>query len=298
MMSVMEPFKKLTLDDIEVVRPFLKSHRFELCDYTLMVKMLWREFYNIHYYVLDDTLIFLLSNDEYIWFEYPLGANPKKALAFCKAYADQHLERLVFANIDESQVDEISRWIDVNYVVISDKWFDYIYDYELFSTLKGKKLSKKRNHVNRFKREYPNYRFERVTQENIDEVIAFYNEYVLKQSIDEEIYEEYERYAVLEFLNNFSRFDVVGGVLYVDDRVIGMSFGELIGDMVFVPIEKADMNYLGSYQILAMKFARLFEDQSPRLINREEDMGDAGLRKAKRSYYPLKVAQKYLFVGK
>lgn len=294
----MEPFKKLTLSDIELIHPYLKNHQLGLCDYTLMVKVLWRDFYNIHFYILDDTLIFLLSNDEYTWFEYPLGKNPQGALAFCKEFAEAHLERLVFANINEEHVEEISRWIDVNYIVISDKWFDYIYDFEAFSTLKGKKLNKKRNHVNRFKRDYPNYRFELVTQENIQEVIEFYKSYVLQQSIDEEIYEEYERFAVLEFLENFEKFDIVGGALYVDQKVIGMSFGEQIRDTVFVPIEKADMNYRGSYQVLAMMFSSLFTQGNPSFINREEDMGDAGLRKAKRSYYPIHLALKYLIVGK
>ncbi len=294
----MEPFKKLELEDIEIVHPFLKAHNFELCDYTLMVKMLWREYYNIHYYIYQDTLIFLLFNDQYTWFEYPLGKNVKEALSFCKQFAQKKLDRLVFANITEAHVDEISQLIDVDYIVVSDKWFDYIYDYDSFSSLKGKKLSKKRNHVNRFKREYPNWRFERVNKENIKAIIDFYNSYVMNQPIDDEVYEEYERNSVLNFLENFEAFDISGGVLWVDDQVVGFSFGELIGDILFVPIEKGDMNYHGVYQMLAMMFSGLFVEQDPKLINREEDMGDAGLRKAKRSYFPLFLAHKYLMVGK
>ena len=97
-----------------------------------------------------------------------------------------------------------------------------------------------------------------------------------------------------EVLDNYQTYDLLGGVLLVENQIVGFSLGEIIGDTLFTHIEKADRDYEGCYQMLVAQFAQQFaQEGTVAFINREDDTGDPGLRTSKLSYHPVALLEKY-----
>ena len=99
-----------------------------------------------------------------------------------------------------------------------------------------------------------------------------------------------------EMLATFAAYGMVGGVLRVEDRVVGFAIGEVAGDTLFVHMEKADRSCEGGYQMLVSQFAQMYAVGGVEYINREDDTGDPGLRTSKLSYKPLTLLEKYAVV--
>ena len=97
-----------------------------------------------------------------------------------------------------------------------------------------------------------------------------------------------------EFLRDFAAYAPLAGLLRVNGRVVGFSAGEIVGDTLIIHIEKADIAYEGIYQVLVNEYAKCFVTPDVRYINREEDVGDEGIRRSKESYHPVRLLEKYL----
>ena len=147
-------------------------------------------------------------------------------------------------------------------------------------------------HINKFIRTYPEYQFVEINKDNInlaiDFLINFYKEYEKTSSISIE-----EKNITFELFDNYFKYNMLGGMLKVDDKIIGISVGEIINDTLFIHTEKADRNYLGVYQMLNNEFAKHYGENTT-YINREEDVGDEGLRRAKLMYNPVELLKKYI----
>lgn len=98
----------------------------------------------------------------------------------------------------------------------------------------------------------------------------------------------------LEVLDNMDKYKLFGGTLKVDDTVVGAALGEIIGDTLFVHIEKSNTEFNGSYPMLVNQFAKKFAAEGVTHINREEDDGVEGLRTSKLSYHPIELLDKYI----
>lgn len=158
-------------------------------------------------------------------------------------------------------------------------------------TLKGKRYHKKRNHLHQFQERY-NWTFAPLTAADQDACIAFsaalYNE---KKGYDDRS-SIVEQFAIHTFFTHWDTLGLCGGVLRVDGKLVGFSIGEPLNRDTFVThIEKADIAYQGSYTALTQAFTAQFA-KDYRYINREEDLGIAGLRQAKASYYPVYLLEK------
>ncbi len=169
--------------------------------------------------------------------------------------------------------------------------YDYIYRTEDLITLKGKRYHKKRNHLHQFQERY-NWTFAPLTAADQDACIAFsaalYNE---KKGYDDHS-SIVEQFAIHTFFTHWETLGLCGGVLRVDGKLVGFSIGEPLNRDTFVThIEKADIAYQSSYTALTQAFTAQFA-KDYRYINREEDLGIAGLRQAKASYYPVYLLEK------
>ena len=98
----------------------------------------------------------------------------------------------------------------------------------------------------------------------------------------------------MEVLDNFEAYGLFGGLLKTDGRTVGLSIGEILGDTLFVHVEKSLKDVNGAYPMLVREFARAFAGEGVNYINREEDDGNEGLRTSKLSYHPVKLLEKYL----
>ncbi len=176
--------------------------------------------------------------------------------------------------------------------------FDYIYSSENLRELKGKKFQKKRNHVSRFLRENPEYQVEKITQQNIQEIIDFDNYWanLYENADDKGIMKEHK--AVNRALRHFSELDLSGCAIRVDNKIVAYSYGSPICKNVFCAhAEKALYDVNGAYNIINKEFANMYcKDYT--YINREDDVGSEGLRTAKLSYNPEFLFEKYIAILK
>ena len=171
-------------------------------------------------------------------------------------------------------------------------WADYLYEAESIMNLVGKKYAHQRNHINKFLRNYLDYSFERITPETKHEAQEFFEE-ISKNFDKSSQYAQEDQKKVKEVIKNCRDYSMFGAMLKVENRVIGISYGEILNDTLFIHIERANTEYLGAYQMLVNMFAKEFVNENVKYINREDDSGDEGLRKSKLSYNPIKLIDKY-----
>ncbi len=174
---------------------------------------------------------------------------------------------------------------------LNDALSDYLYSAQSLSTLAGKKLHGKRNHCNRFEAAHQ-WRFQALTPDLFDEcreILRCWDEN--NDGGDEE-----ENAAVECAFRYWDKLDMVGGALFAEERMVAFTFGELLRPDTFdVHFEKALADVEGAYPMVCREFVRLLLDKYPEIeiINREEDMGLPGLRKAKQEWRPLSLLEKY-----
>lgn len=173
--------------------------------------------------------------------------------------------------------------------------FDYIYTSDDLIHLSGKKYHSKRNHIARFIRENQ-WSYEDITESNIPECRAFNARWAEEKGSDITSGILTELQMVDKAFDNFAALGLIGGLLRVDGEIVAYTFGEEITPDIFcVHVEKALAQVNGAYPMINREFAER-KLHSYRYINREEDVGVEGLRKAKLSYHPSILLEKHLAV--
>jgi len=291
-------FEPITLDSVDIIYPFFREHKFRTCDFTIGGLYMWVDYFKYEYCIYEDTLFIKGSNEDDLQekaFTLPIGKLPLiDSLCLLKDYCIRENIRLTLSAVPESGMEQIKELFVDAEISELENWSDYLYDSNSLATLVGHRYNKKRNRTNKFKREYPDYAYKRITPENIGQVNAFFKAYCEEYGKDNPL-SQYENKMVSDILENYDRFDFPGGYIEVGGRIIAFTIGEVIGDTLYVHIEKAIYNYAGSYEMINMLFAQdIVENNNGVLcINREEDVGDPGLREAKMSYHPIELLAKY-----
>jgi uncharacterized protein len=169
--------------------------------------------------------------------------------------------------------------------------FDYVYRAGDLIKLEGRKYHGKRNHLHQFDRKY-SWEYQRIDQAALEECLTLDAEWFnIKDALHRNGSDEGKAMAMV--LNNYNTLKVSGGVIRVDGKIQAIAAGErLRADMAVIHIEKANTDYEGIYAAINQQFAADF-GAGFQFINREEDMGIEGLRKAKQSYYPVGMIEKY-----
>ena len=178
---------------------------------------------------------------------------------------------------------------------VSDRdYADYIYLRSDLSTLKGKKFQPKRNHLNKFRSNYPNYTYKPLTSDLTPACLELETQWCRANNCAENQALESERRSMTAALQHLEQLDVIGGVLYVEDEIVAFTFGTPINQTTFdTCVEKANTAVEGAYAMINYEFANHIPSQYI-YINREEDLGLEGLRKAKLSYQPEVILEKYM----
>lgn len=285
-------FKEIKYNLSDELRDYLSYNKSDLCDYTVGFVMMWKEAINLSYAICDDMLIIkgkFFSGRERFYM--PCGkGNLKDAVLCIKEYCDENNIPMEFNSISPLYFDELKDFIDFEYIESRD-YSDYVYTAEDLSLLSGRKYHQKRNHISKFKKKY-DYKFEIITPKNLQKVQAFYKEFVSSveaQSISEKI----ERKAAEIALDNIFDLGMIGAFLEVDEKVVAFTIGEVKHDCLYVHVEKANREYDGSYTTINNEFVKYCAQYyGINWVNREDDSGDEGLRKAKLSYNPHHLALK------
>ena len=275
-------FRKLTLDSMNMLRPYFSDNQCRICDCTIGGTFIWRDYHNTEYALVDEVLYIKVAYPEQA-FAPPRNAEPGKRsyeriIDYCSATGFP----MRFCAVSETVLEVILEMFPDSKTRTDRSWSDYLYISEDITSLAGRRFAGQRNHINRFMRENPSWSFERITKERIPEVKEFYSKFAREHVKDSEAYDEGNRKA-LEVLDNIDAYKLGGGVLYVGDEVVGASLGETVDDTLFIHSEKADTDHHGAYPMLVNQFAKVFVSEGIEFINREEDDGDEGLRTSKLS---------------
>ena len=284
-------FKNLTMDDIEIVRPYFVFSRSNNCDNTVGGSVMWRDYFNTRYAIVDRTLIFKVTFPGYgECYTVPIGDSVSHAIdLICKECKELGLP-MQFVAATERDTAVVERKYDVDKVVMQE-WSDYVYEAQDLINLSGRKYHGQKNHINYFKKTFANYHFEEITPQNIKEVRDFVEEFSKTESKDSMIFEE-ELKKTFEVLDNNDKYKFFGLFLKVDDKIIAFSMGEKVNHTLFAHIEKADKNYRGAYPMIMNEFARTYGSDM-KYINREENAGDKGLESSKLQYHPCTILNKH-----
>lgn len=169
---------------------------------------------------------------------------------------------------------------------------DYIYDREALETLKGKKLAAKRNHINFFENSC-NWEVKLLDEQTMEDAARFNEWWCAENHCGADPSLEREGCAVRRGLRHFKELGFFGIVLYADGAPCAFSYGEFMGNEGFcVHVEKANADLRGAYPMVNRELVKRLPPEI-RWINREDDTGDEGLRKAKLSYRPMELLMKY-----
>ncbi len=291
-------FKPLGLSDIETIRPYLAASTSRTCDFTIGGLLMWARYFNYSYAIVDDTLFIKGVTEDDVTrpaFSLPLGQmDLADSIELLKGYCEAHdALPLTFSAVPEAEA-EAMRECGARIITPLDDWSDYLYEASALDSLSGKKLSKKRNHVNRFMADNPGYTFEPITAANIGDVRRFYG--ALSLPLSKPALADIEREQVMEVLDNPALYGFEGALLSTPAHgIVAFTMGEVIGDTLYTHIEKMNHEIAGAGETVNKLFAGMMLGRHPdlRYINREEDTGDPGLRYAKESYRPVEMLRKY-----
>lgn len=288
-------FKPLTLEDKELFDKYIKPYNFETCEYSFTNLFIWRIGCDIQYTFIDDVLIIKKSDfDGSYHFMQPLKytqENLGHIVDTLIKYKEEFQLDYLFKDVEEGFINDLLKLYGDKFKISEDRDnFDYIYESQKLISLSGKKLHGQKNHYNNFIKN-SNYRYEPITHQIINQCITAAKRWCRERNCKG--YMLYELKAIEELLKNCDKLDFIGMVVFVDNELSAFTIGEKVNDkMAIIHIEKADPEINGLYNFINKTFVENNFSTVP-LINREQDLGIEGLRKAKEAYKPIKMAKKF-----
>ena len=269
------------------------------CTFTNL--FMWRRCYAVRWAVTNNHLIIEPNAFESSWILPPYGLENddalfKSAIEYAARDYQSRGKKLQIRAITENEKERLERLFPNQFEYEEEVDIeDYIYDAEKLRTLAGRKLSKKRNHINAFKSEYPDYEVVPLTDDNVDDAWDFIEHWCGQRNCKENVDDSLlcEREAICDALYNRKELGYEGIMIRVDGQIVALTFGEMVNhDTVVIHVEKAFPEYRGLYPVVNQDNLNTFWKDA-KYVNREEDMGLEGLRRAKQSYYPEYLLKKY-----
>ena len=289
-------FRDFAADDRKLVQSYTLNLPYKNCDLAFANMFVWKFLYNTKICTTDDFLYVTYQFHGKPFFMLPLGKGDlKKAIENIVEFNKSTDQRFCIQGLSLKMKDRVEALMPNVFSFTTNRdYSDYLYLREDLIRLSGKKLQPKRNHINQFKRNYPNYKFLPITPELIPICLEFETLWAAQQSVHKDASSlENERCAIKNAFANYERLGLHGGVLMVEDKVVAFSYGSPINEITFdVAVEKASPDFIGSYATINQEFSRSIPEQYV-YVNREEDLGIEGLRKAKLSYMPAEILDKY-----
>lgn len=282
--------KEIKISDKEFFSKFLPESENSMMNFTTIFA--WSANGKIKYDVVDDCLVlFFKSSKNGACCTYPQGdGNRVEAARKALSYMKENSKKPRFILMTEDNAKELYENFGNEFKICSNRdSADYVYLSEDLINLSGKKFHQKKNHLNAFLNTYQ-YEYKKIEDENINECIDLLDKW-LKTQPPEVV--EYSKIPSLKILENAKELGVTVGGIYVDGELIAFSVGEAqTPNMALIHLEYANTEFRGAFNIINQQFTKN-EWSSFKYINREEDMGLEGLRKAKMAYRPVKMIEKY-----
>lgn len=283
-------FKKTEIDDIEIFKKYIGFSGELSCESAFVNLLVWQSAYNNMWAEEDGQLIIKSGRGEDSSYRLPFGSDFLKGINLIREYSGE--EYPDFWVQEGRRLDNFKAHFGDKYVFEENRdAFDYIYLRSDLSELSGKKYHSKRNHISAFSKHY-DWIYKPITPDNIADVKLCAEKWYAENADREDKYLRCERRGVETILDNMDLLGVCGGAVCVDGVVVAFTLGSKISDEIFdIHIEKALSDYAEAYTVINREFACTLGEY--KYINREDDMGLEGLRKAKLSYKPSILLKKY-----
>lgn len=238
---------------------------------------------------LHDGTVFYKGGSRSVTYLMPIGGDTQRALFLLTEDIRRNAKPFHFAALNES---DLSFFADETLYCIrrTPDTDDFVYLAEDLCELGGKKYHAKRNHISRFTTDHPDWHYEKLTRAHLDACRQISDAWFMEKhgSFD---HPEYD--VVIKTLDHFEELQFEGGILFADGQPVAFTAGEqLTGDTFCTHLEKCAPDYRGAYPVINREFANQLRDRFT-FINREDCAGDEGLRKAKMSYRPCSLTEKY-----
>lgn len=287
-------FKYPELEDKEIIRDFLQKEHNRNCEMTFANIYLWsRSIFPLKYAIIEDTICFLSEKEDYA-VTFPIGTGDKrKVIEALKEEWKKEGRKLKLRLVTEEQFLKLQELYGENLEISYNRdYADYVYETEKLIQLSGKKYHGKKNHINCFIANHPDWQYESVNKENKEECIAMAKEWGEKNGCDTDKEKQQELSVAIQGLNMLEELDLKGGLIRTEGRVVAFTLGEPVTDDTFViHVEKAFAEIQGAYPMINREFLKA-EASEYMYVNREDDTGSEGLRKAKLSYHPVFLIEK------
>lgn len=280
-------------EDIEDIRSYLALCEYEESNHNLVNLFQWIPWYPLfkfkteHYYLLlgihqgEFFLYMPLCKSEYV----------EEAILKGKEIFDEHQFPFVLSCFTKEMMERVLRLFPEYQACPAPESYDYVYLCEKLISFSGKKLQKKRNHLNAFYQQYQGrYGYESIDENNIQECMDFLAKWKLDEE-DEALV--FDRIGTQRVLERYFKLGCKGGLIRIDQEVKAFAIGShLSSSMCQENIEKADDSIRGLYQAMIKEWLS-HEFSEYEYCNREDDMGKENLRQAKQAYAPIKMIEKY-----
>jgi hypothetical protein len=277
----------------ELLERYIPSESAQMCDFSFGNLFCWSIKEHTEFCEKNGFLYIRSTFNGVTSYAFPWGqGDATSALDEIVADAAEREADLSFFCVSESQLSILKSYFKYSLVFKEQRdYFDYVYISENLATLSGRKYHSKKNHVNSFLKKNE-FTLEDINQNNIDECITFSHKWFMENESTQVL--EAERQVIDLAFRKYNQLGFQGVVLKIKGQVAGFCFGEPLadGETFCVHFEKASSEFSNVYAALNKLFAEKLTDKY-KYINREDDAGVEGLRKAKLSYRPEYLVKKY-----
>ncbi len=286
-------FIPITAAERDAINALQGGYRITNNECTFLAMYIWREVYHYEYAAYNGCLLVRSKyKDSPYAYRYPIGDGDRAAaLDALRAHWATSRETPRLLGVTDEMLAELRTLCpNVQATPLRD-YFDYVYDVAELSELAGKKYHAKRNHIAALER--GGYEYSQIAPSDVDDCIAAYETWLRAHKLGDthELQSEYR--AIVDMLHNLDAWHIMSGMLRQNGRVIAFTMGEhLNDDTVVLHVEKADASVKGAYPCINRDFLRN-ACSAYTYVNREDDSGVEGLRKAKLSYNVHHFVEKY-----
>jgi len=255
---------------------------------------MWRYHYNFQWCLANGALLIIGHMAESPPFGLPPVGPHDLSSAFGQllSFLENHTDTPEIHRVPEVLAQRYASALSLE--VLEDRAnSDYVYRTESLINLSGRKYHRKRNHLKQFRKRY-SYHYQTLNDDWIEACLELEEQWCRLRSCVENPALLNEEQAIREALLHYHQLDCQGAAIVVDEKVVAFSLGEPLNpDTALIHLEKADPEFSGSYAVINQEFCQnAWSDFT--YTNREQDLGESGLRQSKLSYYPDHLSNKVI----
>ncbi len=296
--------KELRYEDYAELRRLFSLRYAGTCENIITNSYIWKDYYQARYVADEDGLFWIYRLGEQYFSAAPVCRDEDSVKYFEKVREYFHTElnqKLVMYTVDQQFTEAVSLSAEQYEIEETREYFDYVYDADALRNLAGKKYHKKKNHVNAFHKEYDGrYECRILDKSDADIIDAFLDKWHGMRDIEDEYHrDEYELRGIKELIRHADEVNMDMFGVFVDETLEAFTLGTYLKreETAYIHVEKANPEIRGLYPFVNQQFlVHCFP--TAQKVNREDDMGLEGLRKAKLSYHPIELAKKYNIIEK